>query len=334
MKKNIIFTLIILLLFSLFSCTDPSMGIQPKQSEMILKYNEWGTAAYSYFQTDSLIFSEKFNGTLSTDGKSLTYSWSGKSNRDVKKLYLIISDIEYYYDEGVEKIPDNRRERWSHLLNEEHRATPVKTDIKANTEFQLSGTISLDKMPILAANHVIGVFLACGADDADGPVHLYFTEEEDTAEYNSYMTEKGNAIMNRGITISDSDKGTLSISGTDVGFTSLPKIKLSDGKIYDASKEEEKAVLLEKGYFAIHLLCDDFNSDFYLVIGKDITNENSNLIGNWGIIGSDFNNYSFADKFKSETRTNPVFAECSYFEYKDDNRNCYFPIKVFKNIKK
>lgn len=327
---------IVLMTCILTGCADPATGLKPKQSEMILKYNEWGTSAYSYFQTDLLIFSDKFNVDLSEDGKSVTYSWSGKSNRDIKNLYLIIADIEYYYDEGVEKKLENRREKWTHLLSEEHRATPVKNDITANTEFQLTGTIALDKTPVFAEDHVLGVYLACGADDTDGPVHLYFTEEEDKTEYNAYMAEKGNAIKERGVTIPDADKGTLSINGTTLKFDTLPKIKLSNGTTYDASIEEDKAVLLEKGYFYVHFLSDDFtdNADIFLIIGKNITETNGNLIGNWGDRDTDFNGYSFANRIKSEAISNPIFVECNYFEYKDESKNCYFPIKAFKNIKK
>lgn len=328
MKKLLKFCAIAAVLAGLVSCANPG-DEGNKGSELILKYNEWGTSFYSYYQTDLEVFSNKFDGTLSTDGKSLTYTWTGKSNRNVKNLYMIIADIEYYINS------DNKKaERWNHLLCEEKRATPIKSDIQANKEFTVTGNIVLDKLPVSNSDHVIGVFLACGADDTDGPVHLYTSETENTAEYNAYMEATGNAIKSRGITIADADKGTLSISGNSISFTKLPKIKLSDGVTYDASKTEDKKVLLEKGYFMTHLYCDDFDGDYYLVIGTDITEADGNLIGNWGERKSDFGSYSFAGKLDNDSATHPIFAECNYFEYKDSDRNCYFPIKAFTNLKK
>ncbi|MCR4953839.1 MAG: hypothetical protein K6A43_07170, partial [Treponema sp.] len=150
---------------------DGTVIISNKVDDAILGYNEWGTGLYSLYQSKTFDITDIFEGNLPKTGDTVKFYWKGKSNRDVKNLYLLVANI----DEGG----------WTHLLLETKRATPIKTDIKAGEDFEIKGSVTLD----FDSKTNVSVLLCCGAEDTDGPVHLYSTATENTAKYDEYTCE-------------------------------------------------------------------------------------------------------------------------------------------------
>lgn len=295
---------------------DGTIVISNKVDDVIIGYNEWGTGMYSYYQSDSFKITELFEGNLPKAGDSVKFYWKGKSNKNIKNLYMLVDDIEYYKEE------EKTKERWVHLLTEEQRVKPIKTDIKANEEFEIRGSITLS----LDAINTVNIQLCCGAEDTDGPVHLYSTAEENKEVYDKYsyyvthseklkVTTKGKIEYNK-----DTKKIT---------FNTLPKITLSDGTTVDGTTEEGKKTLLEKGAFVLWARSNTEN--YWLLIGKD----DGSIPGNWQDKDKDFNEYDIS----SHLGAYPYNVDCLYFELRDseelkeDEIKHYCPVLAFNILK-
>jgi len=283
---------------------DGTIVISNKVDDAILGYNEWGTGLYSLYQSETFDITDLFEGNLPKTGDTVKFYWKGKSNRDVKNLYLLVANI----DEGG----------WTHLLLETKRATPIKTDIKAGEDFEIKGSVTLD----FDSKKNVSVLLCCGAEDTDGPVHLYSTAEENTSKYDEYTCE-----IPHSDTLKVISKGKMEVDKENkkYSFKTLPVIQLTNGTKLDANTADGKKELLEKGAFALWARSNTENLwDF---IGKD----DGHIPGNWGNKNDDFNehDYSWMGEY-------PIYVDCLYFELIDPAKepdeketNHYCPVLAF-----
>lgn len=321
MKKLLKAIGVLLTAFCLFGCENPAneeekekdniLNMTSKVDDVVLKYNDWGSTDYSFFQSDAYELTELFEGKLPEAGESINFYWKGKCNRNVKKLHILVFDIN-----------PNKNEGWRHLLLEKQNVNPIVRDIKANEEFEITRTITLDKTP----EYTVWVALCCGAEDTDGPVHLYSTETENTEQYDEYMNERGNAILNSPIKVEEKGKITFYNSTKSFKYTKYPKIKLADGKIYDCSKTEEKNVLLEKGYFYLNFASDYTKKNEK---GENIgflrttSNNKTNSCGHasWEPTDDDFKDYDISYLFDEDNKNKsvPLRCDCLYFALADEN---------------
>ena len=313
MKKLLKAISILIAAFCLFGCENPvndenenknRLNMSEKVDDVVLEYNDWGSVDYSIFQSDAYELTELFNGQLPEAGDSINFYWKGKCNRDVKKLHILVFDIN-----------PNEDSAWIHLLQEKQNVNPLATDIKANKEFEITRTITLDKTP----EYSVWVALCCGAEDTDGPVHLYSSETENTENYDEYMKERGNAIMNSPIKVLNKGKMIYNKSNKSLSFTDLPKIKYSENTILDASKEDEKQQILNKGYFSIRVLSDDFKVGYVHAIGN--TEYNSCGHEGWNGVFDTFEGADLSSLVKEETSDEPIYGQCIYFALADENTN-------------
>jgi len=350
MKKTLKILTLLFISLSLFACdkpTDTPAESEPSQTQpqenppknpillddgtiviskivddVLLKYNEWGTGVYSFYQSTDFDITELFENDLPKAGDTVKYTWKGKSNSDIKNLNMLIADIER---------KENGSTVWTHLISEAKKATPVKTNIKAGEEFEISGSVTLDKDVVNSIN----ILLCCGADSTDGPVHLYSTETENTEAYDTYMANEGNAIMNAGIEVLEKGKIRFNKSTKIVSFTKLPKIKLASGTVIDGNAENGEQDLLNNGYFEPHFWSDDFTEDVFAAIGID--EKNKNMKGNWyeGALRDHFADYYIASKFIKNVKGEPIYIECNYFAMKDSSAAAtdmeyHFPVMPFE----
>lgn len=330
MKKLIKSIALIFTAFCLFGCADASNSpedlnnekpivledgtivISNKVDDVIIGYNEWGTGMYSYYQSDSFKITELFEGNLPKAGDSVKFYWKGKSNKNIKNLYMLVDDIEYYKEE------EKTKERWVHLLTEEQRVKPIKTDIKANEEFEIRGSITLS----LDAINTVNIQLCCGAEDTDGPVHLYSTATENTEEYENYSYYPPHSDT---LTLISKGEMEFNKETKKITFKTLPQIKLSDGTELDANIDEQKKELLKKGAFVVWARS---NTEFYYdLIGTD----DGSIPGNWGIKDEDFNEWDI-----SGLGEYPFNVDCMYFELRDpkelkegEKNRHYCPVLAF-----
>lgn len=308
MKKLIKAIGVLLTAFCLFGCDNPANDEENKketQKEIILKYNDWGTVPYSLLQSDSFKISEIFTVEDSEDSDKVNLSWKGKSNRNMKKLHILIMD-------------DN----WKHYKTEEENKSPVANNIEARKEFTF--TITIDRA--LLNKEDINFFFCCGIEDTEGPVHLYSTEAENTEQYDEYMNETGNAILNSPVKVEEKGKITFNNSTKSFKYTKYPKIKLADGKIYDCSKGEEKTALLEKGYFYLTFVSDYTRKNEKgenEVFWRTTSNKETNSCGHasWEPTDDDFKDYDISYLFDEDNKNKsvPLRCDCLYFALADEN---------------
>ena len=288
---------------------DGTIVITNMLDDVILGYNEWGTGLYSLYQTDNFDITEIFEGNLPKAGDSLKFYWKGKSNRDVKNLYLLVADIvtEPY--------------SWTHLLTESKRATPIKTDIKAGEDFEIKGSITLD----FDSKTNVSVLLCCGAEDTDGPVHLYSTAEENKEVYDKYSYD---VPQSKNLKVTTKGKIEYNKDTKKITFNTLPKITLSDGTTVDGTTEEGKKELLEKGAFVLWARSN--TKDCFLLIGK----YDESIPWHWGTKKNVFEEWDI-----SELGAYPYNVDCLYFELRDSEElkegeiNHYCPVLAFNILK-
>lgn len=309
---------------------DGSINMTTQVNDVVLKYNDWGTTFYSYLQSDTFDISDLFTDGLPKANDSVKYYWKGKSNRDIKNLYMLVADITWQTDENGNK--KEGTETWRHLLTEKQKSTPIATNIKAGEEFEIKGNLKLD----FDSEHTVFICLCCSTEDTDGPVHLYSTDTENTEKYDEYMTNTGNAIMNSSIKVEKKGKIEVNKESKTVSFKDFPKIKFADGITADGSTDDGKKELLDKGYFFIHFWGDELN-DFC----KTISNSEKNTCNHGGWDGTDktFVEYNISDRFKEEITGEPIYGECAYFALaaenisgttkEDDSHYYYFPVVAF-----
>ena len=310
MKKILKSLAVVFTAFLLFGCPstpeDDTIIISNKVDDAILGYNEWGTGLYSLYQSEIFDITDLFEGKLPKAGDTVKFYWKGKSNRDVKNLYLLVADIvtEPY--------------SWTHLLLETKRATPIKTDIKAGEDFEIKGSVTLD----FDSEKNVSVLLCCGAEDTDGPVHLYSTATENTSKYAEYTCE-----IPHSDTLKVISKGKMEVDKENkkYSFKTLPVIQLTDGTKLDANTEEGKKELFKKGAFALQARSNTENLwDF---MGTD----DGHIPGNWGDKDADFIEHDYS--WMGEC---PIYVDCLYFELIDPAKepdeketNHYCPVLAF-----
>ena len=298
MKKLLKAIAILLAAFCLFGCENPAKDDEKQdkkeiKKEILLKYNDWGTVFYSLLQSDGFKIPEVFTVEDSEDAGKVILSWKGKSNRDMKKLHILIADDD-----------------WNHQKTEEERRTPVATNIKKEEEFTIK--FSIDRS--FLDREDISIYFCCGIEDTDGPVHLYSSETEDTTQYDEYMNESGNAILNSPIKVVE--KGEIKYNKTEriIHFTKMPIIKLPDGTTADGSTNTGKKSLLDNGYFTCTFDGDDFSYAFWRVISNKKLNVCAH--GNWDPILDDFQDVDFSDALKKITNKT-ISCQCIYFARSD-----------------
>ena len=335
MKKLLKAIGVLLTAFCLFGCENPAneeekekddiLNMTSKVDDVVLKYNDWGSVAYSFFQSEAYELTELFEGKLPEAGDSINFYWKGKCNRNVKKLHILVFDIN-----------PNKNEGWRHLLLEKQNVNPIARDIKANEEFEITRTITLDKTP----EYTVWVALCCGAEDTDGPVHMYSSQTENKENYDKYMTDTGSAIMQSGVKVLKKGKLVYNRSNKNYNFTDFPIIQYPDSIVVDASTYEGKQQLLDKGYFSIRILSDDFKDGYIKVIGN--TEYNSCQHEGWNGIFDNFKSDNLSNLLKENPSNEPVFGQCIYFALADENAEgttkeekdskefyYYFPVVAF-----
>ena len=87
---------------------DGTINMSNLVDDVVLEYNDWGTSFYSNFQSDRFDITELFT-ELPKEGDTVKFYWKGKSNRDIKKLHMLVADIK----DGS----------WTHLLKEKQRSS-------------------------------------------------------------------------------------------------------------------------------------------------------------------------------------------------------------------
>ena len=178
MRKIVKLFMLILLAFCLFGCeTNPentenksetkTLDLTEKITLVTFEYNEWGSE-FSKLQSTYLGISELFEGKLPKKGDTLELKWKGKSDKAMKNLYMLVADVEWLEHDGWGKC------KWTHLLSEETMHTPVITDIKADTEFEINTEFKL----IESATHNVYVFFCYGEEDSEASNFLYNTKEK------------------------------------------------------------------------------------------------------------------------------------------------------------
>ena len=313
MKKTIKIFFLIITVLAFFGCDNQTPDLSDEidvtdyVKDVTLKYNDWGTCDYSFLQSsEDCDVSELFDGELPKTGDSFTVKWTGKSNRDVKKLHLLVVSLRKYTDPRGYNTAE-----WTHLLSEEKRMVPVAEDITAGEEFTIEATVELDKY----AEHSVNIYLCCGLEDAAGPVHLYSTETEDTTAYDKYMAEGGRAIENALSGIKVERKGKIEYSKKEkkIKFKSYPKIQYTNRSIADGSTAEGKQDLLNKGYFSVWFRGDDLKEDYFITIGNPERNTCNH--GDWGGIKTSFADLDLSGQFKesSKIEDKPIYGQCVYY---------------------
>lgn len=152
--KKLITGIVLFSVIAAFSFAAPKntkVDLSQKIDSIVLNYNEWGTIEYSRWQSDAIDITDLFKGKLPQEGDVLNFVWNGTTDKNLKKLHILIVDID-------------ENSRWLHLLSEEKRATPVTTNIAANTVFEFSADITLDFSP----KTNVKIFFSCGERDTTG----------------------------------------------------------------------------------------------------------------------------------------------------------------------
>ena len=338
MKKFLKGIMILLVVMCLAGCADQNVeenneftvDVTNQLNDVVLYYNTFGISFYSALQSDRYNITYLFNDNLPKAGDSVTFCWKGKSNRDIKKLHMLVADISETGD-------------WTHLISESKKIKPIATDIKAGEEFEIKETIKLDESALSTVN----VYFCCGVEDTDGPLHLYTTATENTERYNEYMKSLKSLDMNSDVKVEQKGVIEFNKANKTISFKEFPIIKFADGTSINGSTDEGKTALLDNGYFYIHFWGDDFREDFLKATGN--VKKNTCLHGGvWGGGGIDesFKDYNISDKFTKETIDGEIYGECSYFALADENKSplfeddekkiCYyyFPIVAFDVVMK
>lgn len=183
MRKLLKGIAILLAAFCIFGCDSPveEKKDEPKEYDVMdltnvinytsLEYNKWGWEC-SKLQSEDFEITDLFKGNLPKSGDSLHFTWTGKSNKNISKLYMIVPNID------ILKLP-GEWSRWTHLTSEETIKTPVATNIKANEEFTIDVSLKLDyKTEDFETAHNVHVFFSCALSESEDktPITLYTTE--------------------------------------------------------------------------------------------------------------------------------------------------------------
>ena len=184
MKKALRGIAILFAAFCLFGCDSPveEKNDGPKEYEVMdltkvinytmLEYNKWG-GPYSMLQSEDFEITDLFKGNLPKSGDTLHFTWTGKSDKDISKLYMIVPNID------ILKLPDEWS-RWTHLIPEKTYSIPVATDIKAREEFSIDVSLKLDyETEDFETAHNVHVFFCCALAESENkdPITLYTTAE-------------------------------------------------------------------------------------------------------------------------------------------------------------
>ena len=184
MRKLLKGIAILLAAFCIFGCDSPveEKKDEPKEYEVMdltnvinytrLEYNKWGFP-YTMLQSEDFEITDLFKGNLPKSGDSLHFTWTGKSDKDISKLYMLIANID------ILKLP-GEWSRWTHLTPEEKYSIPVATNIKAGEEFTIDVSRKLDyKSEDFDTVHNVHVFLSCALSETkdEEPITLYTTDD-------------------------------------------------------------------------------------------------------------------------------------------------------------
>ena len=184
MRKLLKGIAILLAAFCIFGCDSPveEKKDEPKEYEVMdltnvinytrLEYNKWGVP-YTMLQSEDFEITDLFKGNLPKSGDSLHFTWTGKSDKDISKLYMLIANID------ILKLP-GEWSRWTHLTPEEKYSIPVATNIKAGEEFTIDVSRKLDyKSEDFDTVHNVHVFLSCALSETkdEEPITLYTTDD-------------------------------------------------------------------------------------------------------------------------------------------------------------
>ena len=184
MRKLLKGIAILLAAFCFFGCDSPveEKKDEPKEYEVMdltnvinytrLEYNKWGFP-YTMLQSEDFEITDLFKGNLPKSGDSLHFTWTGKSDKDISKLYMLIANID------ILKLP-GEWSRWTHLTPEEKYSIPVATNIKAGEEFTIDVSRKLDyKSEDFDTVHNVHVFLSCALSETkdEEPITLYTTDD-------------------------------------------------------------------------------------------------------------------------------------------------------------
>lgn len=130
---------------------DGTIRLSKITDSVVLKTNVWGEKDYSDFQTDTIDLTKYFNGKLPAAGQTLKIYYKGKINIDASKLYVGLVDIKKYED---------GHEEWNSIVSDEKIHTPVATNIKANQEFEINVSFTLET----DVKHTLQLVFCCGAE--------------------------------------------------------------------------------------------------------------------------------------------------------------------------
>lgn len=142
-----------------------------------LSPNVWGDEGYSKYQNSGFDVTDLIQEQPKS-GDTINFIWKGKSDSNIKNLFMMIADIEFF---------DDGHTKWSQIVADKDRFVLAASDVKAGEEMELISTFTLNAD---SANKVY-VFLTCGENDVKETTHLY---TNDYVAPNSDTTLKGKLI--------------------------------------------------------------------------------------------------------------------------------------------
>lgn len=130
---------------------DGTIRLSKVTDRVILSFNLWGEANFSELQANTIDITKYFDGKLPAAGETIKIYYKGTINVDANKLYMSIVDIETFEDGHI---------NWNALVSNEVTHIPVATNIKANQEFEIKTSFTLNA----GAKHTLQVAFSCGAE--------------------------------------------------------------------------------------------------------------------------------------------------------------------------
>lgn len=120
-------------------------------NRVVLKHNKWGEKDFSELQSDTIDLTKYYNDKLPVAGQTLKIYYKGTINIDANKLYMNLVDIATFEDGHVE---------WHAIVPVEKIHIPVATNVKANQEFEINVSFTLEA----DVKHTLQVAFGCGAE--------------------------------------------------------------------------------------------------------------------------------------------------------------------------
>lgn len=168
MKRYLNLILGTLFAFCFFGCiTAPEEGQNGKiydvdltdsLTDTWLMPNIWGEEKSKY-QDSGFNVSAKLN-EHPRKGDTLNLTWKGKSETDIKNLYMMIADVEFF---------DDGHTNWTSIATDEEKFQLVASNVKAGENLELKSSFTLNA----DSDHALQLHFCCGEDDTSESVHLY-----------------------------------------------------------------------------------------------------------------------------------------------------------------